>query len=134
MEKSDYIEILKGRLNDQSSGLSSLSGTAFAKPQTALDIWRFVLDIKTLSALTDSDYPEMMNHYASQAGLDDSDIKSYAVIGEWLALDRSTRDMAPDDYDDFWDNPDNQPNILSMPAEESDDDNLLDLLNEMWKL
>lgn len=134
MEMNDYKNILRERLESQSSGLSSLSGSLFAKPQTALDIWRFVLDIKTLSALTDADYAEMLNKYASQANLDQDDIKSYAVIGEWLALDRSTRDMNPDDYDDFWSNPENQPNILTPPAEHSDDENLLELLNEMWKL
>lgn len=134
MEKSDYIEILRERLDTQSASLSNMAGSDFAKPQTALDIWRFVLDVKTLSALIDSDYTEMLNQFACSAGMEISDIRQYAVIGEWLALDRSTRDLSPDDYDDFWNNPDNQPNILVSPAEESDDGNLLELLNEMWKL
>jgi hypothetical protein len=134
MEMEDYKSILRERLENQSSELSSLSGGLFAKPQTALDIWRFVLDVKTLSALTDADYAETLNHYASRANLSESDIKSYSVIGEWIALDRSTRDMEPDDYDEFWSNPDNQPNILTPPAEESNDVALLELLNEMWKL
>jgi hypothetical protein len=134
MEKSDYMEMLRKRLDEQIKYLSSLSGTSYAKPQTALDIWRFVLDIKTLSALAGADYQEMINHYGSQTGLRDADIKSYAVIGEWIALDRSTRDLDPDDYDDFWGNPENQPNILCPPEEDSESESLLELLNEMWKL
>lgn len=134
MDKSEYTRILRERLEAQSETLRNLSGTHYAKPETAVDIWRYVLDVKTLSALTDSDYDMMLELSASQAGMDTKDMKQYATIGEWLALDRSTRDMDPDDYDDFWDNPDNQPNILVTPAKESDDNNLLELLNEMWKL
>lgn len=132
MDKSDYIEILRDRLDVESADLGNLSGSDFARPQTAITIWRYVLDVKTLSALTDSNYEMMLDDYCSRAGLDVSDIRTYAIIGEWIALDRSTRDLAPDDYDDFWGNPDNQPNILNPPIEESDDDSLLELLNEMW--
>jgi hypothetical protein len=133
MDKSDYIEILRERIDNQTHTLSMLRGSQYARPQTALDIWRFVLDIKTLSALTNGDYAEMIDSFAEKANLSMEDIRSYAVVGEWIALDRSTRNLPSDEYDDFWSNPDNQPSIFVPPADEQDD-SLLELLNEMWKL
>jgi hypothetical protein len=133
MDKSDYIEILRERIDNQSHTLSMLRGSHYARPQTALDIWRFVLDIKTLCALTNGDYAEMVDSFAEKANLTMEDIRSYAVVGEWIALDRSTRNLPSDEYDEFWANPDNQPSIFVPPADEQDD-SLLELLNEMWKL
>ena len=76
----------------------------------------------------------MIDTYAGLAGVDKDDLMAYASYGEWIALDRSTRSMESDDYDDFWGDPENQPNILIAPVKDDNIYNEIELLNEMWEL
>jgi hypothetical protein len=133
MDKQDYIEILKGRLENETERFSKLTGSQFARPQTVVDIWRFVLDIKTLCALTGGDYAKMIDTYTGLSGMDRGDVAAYATYGEWIALDRSTRNLTPEEYEEFWGEAENQPNIF-VPPTADEDDACIALLNEMWNL
>jgi hypothetical protein len=134
MEKEDYIVILKKRLREKAKQFSKITGSQFARPQTVIDLWQFLSDIKTVCALTHGNYSVMIDTYAGLAGVDKDDLMAYASYGEWIALDRSTRSMESDDYDDFWGNPENQPNILIAPVKDDNIYNEIELLNEMWEL
>ena len=133
MNKYDYTQLIRERLEHQVETLRSLKGTSFAKPQTACDIWRYVLDVKTLCALTDTDYTKSLAEYSEKIDISEADMMTYAKIGEWVTLDRSTRELTADEYDDFWGNPENQPNIHELPVKD-EDDSVMEMLNEMWKL
>ena len=134
MNKQDYIEFLKMRLRKNAEQFSKLTNTQYARPQTVIELWRFLSDVKTVCALTHGNYPAMIETYAGLAGVDKDDLMAYASYGEWIALDRSTRSMESDDYDDFWGNPENQPNILIAPVKDDNVYNEIELLNEMWEL
>jgi hypothetical protein len=134
MEKEDYIVILKKRLREKAKQFSKITRSQFARPQTVIDLWQFLSDIKTVCALTHGNYSVMIDTYAGLAGVDKDDLMAYASYGEWIALDRSTRSMESDDYDDFWGNPENQPNILIAPVKDDNIYNEIELLNEMWEL
>jgi len=134
MNKQDYIEFLKMRLRKNAEQFSKLTNTQYARPQTVIELWRFLSDIKTVCALTHGNYPAMIETYAGLAGVDKTDLTAYATYGEWIALDRSTRDMTRDDYEDFWSDPENQPNILVAPTEGDNTYQEIELLNQMWEL
>jgi hypothetical protein len=76
----------------------------------------------------------MIETYAGLAGVDKDDLAAYATYGEWISLDRSTRNMTRDDYEDFWSDPENQPNILVAPTEGDNTYQEIELLNQMWEL
>jgi len=42
--------------------------------------------------------------------------------------------MTRDDYEDFWSDPENQPNILVAPTEGDNTYQEIELLNQMWEL
>ena len=134
MNKQDYIEFLKMRLRKNAEQFSKLTNTQYARPQTVIELWRFLSDVKTVCALTHGNYPAMIENYAGLAGVDKDDLAAYATYGEWISLDRSTRNMTRDDYEDFWSDPENQPNILVAPTEGDNTYQEIELLNQMWEL
>ena len=52
MNKQDYIEFLKMRLRKNAEQFSKLTNTQYARPQTVIELWRFLSDVKTVCALT----------------------------------------------------------------------------------
>ena len=134
MNKQDYIEFLKMRLRKNAEQFSKLTNTQYARPQTVIELWRFLSDVKTVCALTHGNYPAMIETYAGLAGVDKDDLAAYATYGEWISLDRSTRNMTRDDYEDFWSDPENQPNILVAPTEGDNTYQENEILNQMGEL
>lgn len=135
MEKDDYIKHLQKNIKQNTRKLFHLADTKqLLRPDSAVFVWELTLSIRTLAVLTEKPTKPLMKRLAKATGMTDDELTFFSELGEWISLDRSTRNMNEEEYEEFWNDATNHPvrrtkASLSVEALEE-----INMLNELWAL
>lgn len=135
MEKQEYIKHLQKNIKQNTRKLFHLSDTKqLLRPDSAVFVWELTLSIRTLAVLTEKPTKPLMKRLAKATGMTDDELNFFSELGEWITLDRSTRNMNEEEYEEFWNDSTNHPvrrtkAALSIEALEE-----INMLNELWAL
>jgi hypothetical protein len=135
MEKEEYIKHLQKNIKQNTRKLFNLADTKqLLRPDSAVFIWELTLSIRTLAVLTEKPTKPLMKRLAKATSMTDDELNFFSELGEWITLDRSTRNMSEDEYSEFWNDATNHPVRRAKATHSLEAMKEIGMLNELWAL